>query len=85
MSVELANDGSIRLGGSCPLEDAEELLRLLLDRPGRTVDWSACNMAHTAVIQVLLVLRPAMTGSPVSHFLRTWIGPQLRGRDAARV
>ena len=85
MSVELANDRSIRLVGSCPLEDAEELLRLLLDRPGRTVDWSGCDMAHTAVIQVLLVLQPAMTGSPVSHFLRTWIGPQLRGQDAARV
>lgn len=81
MSVELANDRSIRLAGSCPLEDAEELLRLLLDRPGRTVDWSACDMAHTAVIQVLLALQPAMTGSPVSHFLRTWIVPHLRGRD----
>jgi hypothetical protein len=83
MSIELANDRSIRLSGSCPLEEAEELLRLLLDRPGRTVDWSACGTAHTAVIQVLLALRPAMTGPPVSHFLRTWVDPHLRDRDAA--
>ena len=84
MTVELANNGSIRLAGACPPEDAEELLRLLIDRPDRTVDWSACDMAHTAVIQVLLALRPVMVGAPAGNFLRTWIGPLLQGQDTAR-
>ena len=83
MSVELANESLIRLEGECPLEDAEDLLRLLIERPGRVVDWSRCDIAHTAVIQVLLALRPAMVGEPNGSFLRTWIRPLLRGRDLA--
>lgn len=84
MSVELANDSLIRLQGACPLEDAEDLLRLLIEQRGRAVDWTGCDIAHTAVIQVLLALRPVMIGLPAGKFLRTWISPLLQGQDGAR-
>ncbi|HEV7689533.1 MAG TPA: hypothetical protein VGO52_01860 [Hyphomonadaceae bacterium] len=84
MSVELSNDGTIDLSGLCPLEDAEELLRLILGNPGSPVDWSDCGEAHTAVIQVLVAARPVLRGSPAGSFLRTWIEPLMKGEDIAR-
>jgi hypothetical protein len=84
MSVELSNDTLIRMSRACPQEDAESLLRLLVEQPGRIVDWTACDIAHTAVIQVLLALRPDMVGPPVGGFLRTWINPLLQRQDVAR-
>ena len=50
MTVERDVDGSIRLSGACPQDDAERLLRLVLDDPTAIVDWRACEQAHTAVI-----------------------------------
>jgi hypothetical protein len=84
MSVELSNEGLVRLSGACPQEDAESLLRLLVVQPGRAVDWTACDIAHSAVIQVLLAIRPDMVGPPAGDFLRTWIDPLLQGQDVAR-
>ena len=69
MSVTI-EDGVIRLQGACPIEDAEVLLRGLLEHPGTPVDWSGCDQAHGAVIQVLMAARPAMVGSPTDPFLR---------------
>jgi hypothetical protein len=83
MSVRLANDGSIELSGHCPQEDAEELLRVILQNPGCAVDWRGCEEAHTAVIQVLMAARPTVRGSPAGSFLRTWIEPLVRNRDIA--
>jgi hypothetical protein len=83
MSVRLAIDGAIELVGECPLEDAEELLRLILQNPGCVVDWSECEEAHTAVLQVLMAARPTVRGSPASNFLRAWVEPFIHGRDIA--
>jgi hypothetical protein len=77
MSVELGRDGSIRLAGTCPLEDAEPLLRLVLDNPSAPLDWRACSRAHAAVIQVLLAARPRLLGPPADPFLRVRIEPLL--------
>ena len=54
MTVALATDGRILLAGNCGVEDAEILVRHLLVDAKATLDWSACESAHTAVIQVLL-------------------------------
>lgn len=72
MSVRLA-DGIIILDGDCPVDDAEPLLELLLTNPGVTVDWSGCTHLHTALVQVLLAVRPKLLGSPEPEFLRKWI------------
>ncbi len=84
MTVTLSGDGVIALHGSCPAEDAETLLRCLADEPGARVDWSACEAAHTAVVQVLLAVQPTVVGSPVSPFLREHVAGALHmdGSDA---
>jgi hypothetical protein len=63
-------DGVIHLQGVCPIEDAEVLLRGLLEHPGTSVDWSGCEQAHGAVIQVLMAARPVLVGYPTNPFLR---------------
>jgi hypothetical protein len=74
MTVTLAPDGVILLRGVCPIEDAEALLRRLSDAPGATVDWSDCEQAHTAVIQVMMAGSANVVGTPVDPFLRDHIG-----------
>ncbi len=58
MTVRVADDGSIHLVGPCPSEDAEPLVQHLLASAFAAVDWRACESAHSAVVQVLLVARP---------------------------
>ena len=77
MTVHLAEDGTIVLVGHCPVEDAEELTRLLLLEPSATVDWRACDALHTAVVQVLLAARPPLRGPPRDVSLAQWIEPAL--------
>jgi hypothetical protein len=78
MTVCLSPTGAIELQSECPSEDAEILLQHLLANSAAAVDWSACTRAHTAVIQVLLVARPAMQGVPKGLALKDWVLPLLR-------
>jgi hypothetical protein len=80
MTVRRADDGTIFLEGRCPNEDGETLVRLLAINPAALVDWRLCEYAHTAVIQVLLAVRPAMRGPPPDLMLSEWIQPMLSGR-----
>ena len=75
MTVEVKTDGTIELSGHCGVEDAEALQRQLLSAPGATVAWDGCEHLHSAVIQILLLSRPSIRGSPASVFLRTHIAP----------
>ena len=77
MTVSLKTDGAIELSGRCGVEDAEVLQRQLLAAPGSAVEWSGCEHLHSAVIQVLLVGKPQLRGSPMSSFLKTHIAPLL--------
>ena len=81
MSVYVAADGIIALEGICPIEDAETLQGLIEAAPGATVDWRACDQAHTAVIQVLLASRSPLQGPPRGDFLRAHVDAVL-GRAA---
>jgi hypothetical protein len=74
MSVSAGDQGVILLTGICPIEDAASLLQRLCDAPDATVDWSGCEQAHTAVIQVLMAAKPRLVGSPTDAFLREHIG-----------
>ncbi len=56
MTVRRAEDGTIRLEGPCPVEDAEPLLEMLLAAPKAQIDWSQCQKPHTAVVQVLIAV-----------------------------
>ena len=75
MTVRLSPTGAIELTGHCPNEEAEILLQHLLADPTALVDWEGCETAHTAVIQVLLVARPRLQGTPAGAALRDWVVP----------
>jgi hypothetical protein len=78
MSVSMGDEGAILLTGVCPIEDAEALLQRLCDDPDATVDWSGCEQAHAAVIQVLMAAKPQLVGSPTDAFLREHLGVLLK-------
>jgi hypothetical protein len=75
MTVRADGAGVILLEDDCPAEDAEVLLRLLSLKPASTVDWRACEQAHTAVLQVLLAAHPVILGPPRGSFLAKWFSP----------
>lgn len=79
MTVDVTADGAVWLRGDCPIEDAEVLLGRLAADPEAVVDWTGCQRAHTAVVQVLMAARPAMTGLPAGAFLRCHVAPLLDG------
>jgi hypothetical protein len=76
MSVRL-DDGVIRLEGVCAIEDAETLLALRCADPRAPIDVTACEQAHTAVIQLLTVGNPTVKGPPAGAFLCRMIWPRL--------
>lgn len=82
MSVRL--DGNvIVLEGACRVEDAEPLLGWLQADRGRVVDLTEAEHLHAAVLQVLMALRPALSGAGKNSFMRDWITPALMAGGAA--
>ncbi|ACA16511.1 hypothetical protein M446_2048 [Methylobacterium sp. 4-46] len=73
----------IRLEGPCPVEEAETLAALLLARPGARVDWTACTRLHTAVLQVLLRLRPPLRGPCGDPLVARFLDPGQSSPDEA--
>jgi hypothetical protein len=71
------NGQVIALIGDCPSEDAEALLSHLLADPLATVDWHACDRAHTAVLQVMLAAGRPVQGPPRGIFLSQWVEPLI--------
>jgi hypothetical protein len=76
MSVTLEGD-VIRLEGWCGAEEAERFLILLQAAPGRVVDLARADRLHTALIQIIIALRPPLTGDCGDPFLRDWVLPAL--------
>ena len=66
MSVRVAGP-IVHIAGNSLVEDAEPLLAALLV-PGRTVDLSRATRLHSASIQILLALRPVVSGMPTDPF-----------------
>ena len=77
MTVRVTTAGCIELVGSCPSADAETLLEHLLTDPAATVDWRECQGAHTAVVQVLMAVKPKLLGPPANAGLRDWVAPAI--------
>lgn len=77
MTVRMATGGCIELVGVCPSGDAEPLLQLLLADRGATVDWRGCQGAHTAVIQILMAVKPKLIGPPAEVRLKDWVAPAI--------
>lgn len=77
MTIRLEQD-SIRLSGTCPVEEAESLLALLQEN-ALPVDLTDCVSLHLAVVQVLLAARPKICGAPADRFVRDNLLPLLQG------
>jgi len=78
MTVSVNESGVIQLSGFCELAEAETLLQMLSAQAApATVDWRMCEDAHTAVIQILLAIRPILIGPPASAFLTAYIAGLL--------
>ena len=73
MTVNLVGPKTIELSGNCPLEDAEVLFQSLLENEGAAVDWTKCEQAHTAVVQVLMASGRPLRGPPAGEFLKAHI------------
>jgi hypothetical protein len=73
MTVICSTQGVLVLEGSCPSEDAEKLLQHLASNPAATVDIRRCESAHTAVIQVLMALKPRLLGVPSDDSIWRWV------------
>ena len=77
MTVRLEGTGTIVLEGTCPIDDAETLLRLLTSIRSPTLDWRPCDWAHTALIQILLASGLPLLGPPRGALLRDVIEPLM--------
>jgi hypothetical protein len=78
MILRLEGD-TIHLEGEGRVEDAETLLTLLQAGDARRVDLSAASHLHTAILQVLLALRPPLAGMAGDPFAQRWLVPLLVG------
>jgi hypothetical protein len=77
MTVQLGENGVILLIDSCPVEDADFLLKHLLEHADASIDWARCTSAHTSVIQVILASGLVPVGVPKDAFLKTLVGRAL--------
>lgn len=66
-----------RFEAACTVEDALPFAEWLEATAAPRVDLSACTDLHTALLQLLLAVRPAMTAGPADVFLARWVGPVL--------
>jgi hypothetical protein len=81
MSVNLEDD-IIRLQGQCGVEEAERFLVLLQETPGRRVNLARADNLHTALVQIIMALRPQLIGECGDVFVREWVIPKLAAPDA---
>lgn len=67
MSVRLT-DNVIHVDGMGAVADAEPILAALHEDPSRVVDLSAATRLHSAIVQLLLAVRPSVKGVPADAF-----------------
>lgn len=48
----------------CTIEEAETLLEWLLDNPKGKLNFKQCKHIHTAILQVLMVVKPTLSAYP---------------------
>jgi hypothetical protein len=77
LTVNFVDSKTIELSGICPLEDAELLFQHLSQNGAATVDWTRCEKAHTAVVQILMASKCTLKGPPQGDFLRMHMEPAL--------
>jgi hypothetical protein len=79
MTVRRIDEFTIALEGVCPVADAEVLRQHLVSAESAKIDLTACEHAHTAVVQVLLASEREVDGEAGSLFFE-----ELLERRASR-
>jgi len=78
--MSLHADGDvIYIKGHCRVEDAEPLVALLQKSRKVTVDVSACESLHAAVVQAILTFDCPVVGAATDVFLAKLLTPALAG------
>lgn len=72
MSVTVDSD-RIRLSANAAVEDAEPLLRALIEQPALCIDVEGLVSAHFAVVQLLKAAGRPIVGQPSNPFLRDFV------------
>jgi len=75
MPIHYDRDHAV-LAGQATVEDAEDFVQWLRERPAATVDLAGCEHVHAAVLQVLLALRPTLVRPPADPWLAAALAPR---------
>ena len=70
----------VRFVGLCLVEDALPLIEHLRQDDRAELDLSECTFMHTALLQLLLEMRPKTFSAPTDPMLARWIVPLLVAR-----
>lgn len=76
MSVRVIGE-VIHVEGVGAVADAEPILAAFHEGPDSTVDLSGATRLHSAIVQLLLVCRPAIVGAPADPFYAAHIATLL--------
>lgn len=63
--------------GICTIEDAEPLLDWILTNPKGKINLKQCEHLHTAILQVLMALKPDISVWPEEGSPAFWLVPVL--------
>ncbi len=69
------------LEGRCAIEEAETLLSWLLEHPRGKLNLKRLEHPHTAVLQVMMALRPEVSAVPEQEEVATWLQAVMNGRE----
>jgi len=72
MSLRRGDDGTIILFDRCPVDEAEQLHRMLLSDPKARLDWTQCSQIHSAVFQLIVAAQPTLAGPCGDPFVDRW-------------
>jgi len=61
----------------CEIEEAESLLEWLIEKPKGQVNLKQLKIFHTAILQVLMAIKPTISVWPEDQGLNDWLQPLL--------
>lgn len=76
MSIEYKKTVAI-MEGECTVEDAEVLLEWVLLNPKGKINLKQCEHMHTAVLQVLMAVKPSVSVWPNNDSPAFWLSTVL--------
>lgn len=66
-----------RLEGEVSVDDAEQLYEWLLENPKAKINLKTLSHPHSAVLQVLMALRPGVSATPDDEAVGAWLMPAI--------